>query len=109
MIRITKKLTISCSHHLPGHKKCGEQHGHNYQITVTCEGSKRDLKDGMLVDFGMPEVKKYDHKNLNDFFQFPTVEVLTLKILEDVPHCVRVKIWETENNFCEVVNAHFHS
>ncbi|MBI4415972.1 MAG: 6-carboxytetrahydropterin synthase, partial [Euryarchaeota archaeon] len=38
---------IDCAHHLPGHPKCGQLHGHTYQVDVSIEG---DHQGGMLLD-----------------------------------------------------------
>ena len=39
---------IDCAHFLPGHKKCGQLHGHTYRVEVVIEG---EPDRGMIVDF----------------------------------------------------------
>ena len=68
---------VDCAHFLPGHPKCGQLHGHTYQVDVSIEG---DHGGGMLLDFA--DLKKtvhevlaeYDHKDWNAFLKYPTVE-----------------------------------
>ena len=68
---------IDCAHFLPGHPKCGQLHGHTYKVEVVIEGEN---KDGMVIDFadmkeGVQKVlNDYDHKSLNDFLDYPSVE-----------------------------------
>src|SRR5213594_5016282 len=76
---------IDCAHHLPGHPKCGQLHGHTYQVDVSIEG---DHAGGMLLDFA--DLKKavrdalaeYDHKDWNTFLKYPTVENICELILQ---------------------------
>jgi 6-pyruvoyltetrahydropterin/6-carboxytetrahydropterin synthase len=45
----SSKITFSASHIIPGHKKCGRLHGHDYAINAKIEG---DIgKDGVIMDF----------------------------------------------------------
>ena len=49
MYKLKKTINISCGHFLPGHDRCGQQHGHNYNITVyaSCDNTYK----GMVIDF----------------------------------------------------------
>jgi 6-pyruvoyl-tetrahydropterin synthase len=54
MYTLEKVVNISSAHHLPDSdslvtKKCCNEHGHNYKITVKISRAK--LKDGMVIDF----------------------------------------------------------
>lgn len=68
MLTVTKDFEFCASHSLPGHKKCGQVHGHNYLVRVTFKG-----KDGeqMVVDLGVikeqvkPLINQLDHFHLN--------------------------------------------
>jgi len=106
MYRLTKRLEISAAHrlNLPYPSRCTEVHGHNFIIEVTCESDTLN-EQGMVVDFShiREAVMVYDHKNLNDFFEQPTAENLARAICEKVPHCVAVKVQESENNVAEYV------
>ena len=59
-------------------------------------------EDGMVVDFThIKEVVKgqLDHKNLNDVLPCnPTAENIARWICEQVPHCVKVEVCESEGN-----------
>jgi 6-pyruvoyltetrahydropterin/6-carboxytetrahydropterin synthase len=103
---------ISASHQLKGDiytEKCKSLHGHNYKIHI--ELSCSELKNGMVIDFGEVKsiVDKYDHKNLNDFIEQPTAEMIAQTLYNDlVAVCEnRVKIesisvQETTGNTVEV-------
>jgi 6-pyruvoyltetrahydropterin/6-carboxytetrahydropterin synthase len=106
MYRLTKRLEISAAHrlNLPYPSRCTEVHGHNFIIEVTCESDTLN-EQGMVVDFShiREAVMVYDHKYLNDFFEQPTAENLARAICEKVPHCVSVKVQESENNVAEYI------
>ena len=83
---LIKKFTFEAGHYLPGHPKCGTQHGHSWSLKISIEGQVKE--NGMIMDFselkGLVDfyVLNYlDHKNLNDQFQFvPTCENLAIWI-----------------------------
>lgn len=103
MIHLRKELKINAAHHLPGHKKCGKNHGHTFKIVVKAEGNK--LKNGMLLDFAFPKIMQYDHNDLNDFFKMPTVENLANKIMEDIPLLDEIEIWESDTSYIKVTRC----
>ena len=41
---------IDCAHHLPGHAKCGQLHGHTYKVEVVIEGSGNADFDRAAID-----------------------------------------------------------
>jgi 6-pyruvoyltetrahydropterin/6-carboxytetrahydropterin synthase len=45
----SSKITFSASHIIPGHKKCGRLHGHDYAINAKIEGEIGP--DGVIMDF----------------------------------------------------------
>ena len=125
MYRIVKTFEIAVAHklNLEYESPCSRIHGHNLKVRVMC--SKEELnQDGMVIDF--TEIKKrihdkLDHRCLNDIeklgfermepqvdpsTQFeidtvelnPTAERLAKWIYDQIPHCTRVDVWETENN-----------
>lgn len=69
---------MDCAHFLPGHAKCGTNHGHTYKVEVIISGEN---KTGMILDFGDMKtiirnvLAEYDHKSLNDFLEYPSVEI----------------------------------
>ena len=100
---------IDCAHYLPGHQKCGNLHGHTYKIEVVIEGEN---KTGMVVDFA--ELKKtlrdtlslYDHKSLNDFLTYPSVEnicsLIRGELQKRMPFPFTIRVWEGEGKWAEL-------
>ena len=100
---------IDCAHYLPGHPKCGTLHGHTYRVEVTVEGEN---KTGMIIDFG--DLKRilraclalYDHRPMNDFLEYPSVENICEMIHRQLagrlafPYTVRV--WEGKGKWAEM-------
>lgn len=103
MYYITKRLEIAGCHHLdlPYPSKCSRLHGHNWIITIYCK-SKELNAEGMVADFA--EVKErihgqLDHANLNEIVPFnPTAENIARWICDQIPHCYRVDVQESEGN-----------
>lgn len=100
--RIVRGLEISAAHHIEGHPKCGETHGHNYQLTVYFNFNGwidfLDLKK--LCD---DVVNLYDHKDLGN----RTLEELSKSIRENLISQfkerfkqrlkdIRIEIYETQ-------------
>ena len=100
---------IDCAHYLPGHEKCGTLHGHTYRIEVIIEGEN---KSGMIMDFS--ELKKslketlniYDHRSLNDFLEYPSVEniceLIKLKLREYISYPFTLRVWEGHGKWVEL-------
>ena len=99
---------IDCAHFLPGHPKCGQLHGHTYKVEVTVEGEQRE---GMLIDFNELKARtrevlqQYDHRNWNDFLEFPSVEsicaLLSAQLRERLPFTVTIRVWEGHGKWAE--------
>lgn len=114
MITVTKIFTFDSAHHLPFHKgKCKNLHGHTYKLEVTVCG--RPDENGMLIDFGDLKkivsekiIEKYDHKNLNEFFEHPTAEIMVgsiaLELAETIPGISKVRLWETPTSYAEWID-----
>ena len=100
---------IDCAHFLPGHKKCGQLHGHTYRVEVVIEG---EPDGGMIVDFaelkaGTREVlQEYDHRNWNDFLEFPSVEnicaLLSRRLRERIPFRLVIRVYEGHGKWAEM-------
>lgn len=96
-------MEISASHslNLSYPSKCENLHGHNWIITVFCRSAQLN-DDGMVVDFTgiKDQIKgKLDHKHLNEVLPFnPTAENIARWICEQIPHCVKVEVCESEGN-----------
>lgn len=117
MISITKKYRFESAHHLPYYDgACNRIHGHSYKVEVTLVGEKQTEgnQKGMLFDFKKlkeilkTEIGKYDHENLNDFFENPTAENMAERMFWDISQYFvnsnnikveSVRLWETEDSF----------
>ena len=101
---------IDCAHHLPGHAKCGQLHGHTYKIEVTIEGQNRSGE--MIVDFTDLKAQtrevlhRYDHKNWNDFLPFPSVENICERLAgelrERIAFPIVIRVWEGHGKWAEM-------
>lgn len=135
-VYVTKKFGFEAAHRLPNYKgACSNMHGHSYKLEVTLSGYIYDNYDSvdkaMVLDF--KTLKRivtekitdiYDHKLLNEFFTFPTAEIMAVSIyydicrsLENLPYELEkskikdfndkyikvesVKLWETEDSYAE--------
>ncbi len=100
---------VDCAHHLTGHPKCGRNHGHTYRIEVVIEGQ---ASGGMLVDFGDLKARtrevlaEYDHRDWNDFLDYPTVEniceLLSRRLRERIPFPFLVRVFEGNGKWAEL-------
>ncbi len=100
---------MDCAHFLPGHARCGTVHGHTYKVEVVIEGEN---KGGMVVDFA--ELRKvlretlgtYDHRSLNDFLEYPSVEniceLIHGRLKGSIVFPFSVRVWEGEGKWAEI-------
>lgn len=119
-MKVCVETKFSAAHYLPGHKKCGKMHGHNYKVRAEIEG-KVDEKTGMVVDFGKVKevLRRFDHQTLNfkeergskvEYYMAhkqkvlvcPTAENLALYFVTDLIelgsfNTVEITIWETDD------------
>lgn len=107
---LSKEFSFDSAHFLTKyHGKCERLHGHTYRLRVTVEGSVQD--DGMVMDFKELKtlvkakvIDRYDHQNLNDFFDNPSAENVLMQIWKDLDADLPVKLhelmlWETPDSF----------
>ena len=109
---VSKEFSFDSAHFLTKyHGKCERLHGHTYRLRVTVEGPIGE--DGMVVDFVELKrivkekvVERYDHQNLNDFFENPSAELIAKQIWEDLlpefggsAKLFEVILWETPESF----------
>ncbi|MBU0982106.1 6-carboxytetrahydropterin synthase QueD [Patescibacteria group bacterium] len=109
---VSKEFTFDSAHFLTDYKgKCERLHGHTYKLRVTVEGEIGS--NGLVMDFvdlkGLVKeriLEKYDHQNLNDFFENPSAENMAVKFWEELsgglPGSVKlweIRLWETPNSF----------
>ena len=103
MFIVKKRMEIAGAHrlNLNYESKCANLHGHNWIVTVWCK-SQTLAANGMVIDFThiKREVQdRLDHKFLNDVVPFnPTAENIAKWVCEQIPHCYRVSVQESEGN-----------
>ncbi len=102
--------SFSAAHSIPGHKKCGKIHGHNFKVEVEIFGEVKE--NGMVMDFF--DLKKivnevisgFDHTFLNEQIEIPTSENICLKIYEELIkrglRVRRVRVAENEDKWAEI-------
>ena len=100
---------MDCAHFLPGHSRCGSLHGHTYKVEIVIEGEN---KSGMIMDFAdlrkslRETLKVYDHKSLNEFLEYPSVENICEMLKEhlkgSVPFPFTLRVWEGEGKWAEL-------
>ena len=100
---------MDCAHFLPGHPKCAPLHGHTYKIELTVEG---EAKGGMVIDFSdLKQVLRevlghYDHRSLNDFLEYPSVEniceLLSGKLKQRLVFPFTLRVWEGHGKWAEI-------
>lgn len=117
--KVTKRVSICAAHSLPAlppEHQCHRVHGHNYTVEITLSAQRLD-NFGMVLDYNILSqlVKKFDHQNLNDFFEPTTAENFCNVLWDTLEQAVlmqlnrgadpkghvrieSVKIMETENN-----------
>lgn len=131
IVTVTRRLSFNAAHrvHNPALSdaenaalfgKCNNPnwHGHNYTLEVSVRGAVDD-RTGYVMDLGVLRrlveaevVDVVDHRNMNvdvPFMQgvIPTTENMIVAFWERLaPHVaparlVRLRLWETENNYAE--------
>lgn len=109
--KITGVAKFSSAHSINEAGKCANKHGHNWvaKIEVGFYGTLN--KQGFVAD--VAEIKKaatkYDHDDLDNYFEWPSTENVAQKIADDVAYIclqggavgdfdIHVHVIETENN-----------
>ena len=91
--------------HVPEGHKCGNMHGHSYELTVVVRGPVRH--DGFVCDFAdvkavvNPLIHRLDHQVLNDFLPNPTVEEQLIYLWDELQPLVglfELRLRETATN-----------
>lgn len=120
MVTVTKMFEFEACHHLPFYKgACSRLHGHSYKLEVTVSGminkDETDPKCGMIMDFKdlkalvkKEVIDKYDHEDLNEFFDNPTAEIMVKQMAVDIMSklpkgvfLISCKLWETSTSYAE--------
>ena len=103
MYYVEKRLEISAAHRLSLNyeSKCTSIHGHNWIVTIYCKAKELN-GNGMVTDFTDIKQKiqgQLDHKFLNDVLPFnPTAENIAHWICQQIEHCYKVSVQESEGN-----------
>ena len=120
-VYVTKRASFEAAHHLNNYDgPCSRIHGHSYKLEVTFVGyvdidaTEQDLAtDAMVCDFKVMKnmikkvIDKYDHQDLNFFFDQPTAEIMCMTIFYELRNQIKfstftidsVKLWETEDSY----------
>lgn len=120
IIHIGRKFEFESCHFLPGEEiygECSNLHGHRYELEIVVAGELNE--DGWLFNFKDLKklvhdnvISKYDHHNLNDYFEIPTAENLGVHIYMTLEEKLkeynmmlkRIKLNETSKCFVEITN-----
>lgn len=108
--RVGVRAEFSAAHYHGGAaESCRRIHGHNYRVEA--ELAAEELKDGMVIDFGVVRGKLreavggWDHRVLNEVDDFagiePTTEeisrLLFRRLAGGLSALRRVTVWETDD------------
>lgn len=114
MYYVSKRIEVALAHSLSldYESKCTRLHGHNAVVTVYCCAERLD-PNGMVADFShIKEIvtEKLDHRCLNELFDFnPTAENLARWICDNIPHCYKVLVQESEGNTAAYVRPGYET
>jgi 6-pyruvoyltetrahydropterin/6-carboxytetrahydropterin synthase len=104
MFEVSVEETFSAGHALRGYKgKCENVHGHNYRVRVLLSGEKLD-SIGLLFDFShlkraiQDVIRSLDHRFLNDFAPFDTVNPSAENIARHIYNEISRQIGPLPNN-----------
>jgi 6-pyruvoyltetrahydropterin/6-carboxytetrahydropterin synthase len=110
--RIGRSYRFEAAHHLPklpDSHKCKRLHGHNYRVEIVVGGrpdSRGFVKDFAEIDAEVaPLIEAVDHRLLNEVtgLENPTAEVIAAWFLAHIADCERVRVYETDDCWAEVV------
>lgn len=120
-MKITKRVVFCAAHSIAGAGKCANKHGHNWEAHITVESNVLDDR-GFIAD--VAEIKqaafKYDHDDLDKYFESASTENVCMQIARDVLDIVlssnedahhgdvhvHVHLIETENNSAHAEITH---
>lgn len=114
MMKIVKRVDFCAAHSIAGAGKCANKHGHNWEAIITVSFDGHLDKRGFVAD--VAEIKqaafKYDHDDLDKYFDSASTENVAAKIAKDVLdicessdskglYYIHVHLVETKNNSAE--------
>lgn len=110
-MRVTKHVDFCAAHSIAGAGKCANKHGHNWEATIEVDFHGKLDSRGFIAD--VADIKqaafKYDHDDLDKYFDSASTENVASAIAEDVleiliesesegDYFVHVRLVETKNN-----------
>lgn len=112
MYELTKRVMFCAAHSIKGAGKCENKHGHNWEAHIKVNLVQGELDPrGFIVDVGdlKDAAFKYDHDDLDKYFEYASTENVAQKIAADAldiclqtnpanKYVVEVHLIETENN-----------
>ena len=120
---VEERIAIAHRLNLPYPSPCRNLHGHTLRVEVEIEQwVEKGEKCDMLVDVQLIKkvIRRFDHANLNDYLEQPTMENLSQLIVRNLVEAIkndeflteerkehllsgtiRVRVWESEKAFVE--------
>jgi len=114
-MKIVKKVDFCAAHSIAGAGKCANKHGHNWEAIITVDADGDLDSRGFVAD--VRDLKqaayKYDHDDLDKYFEVASTELVCQKIAYDALEVVsksnpklkyirvHVELIETKNNSAE--------
>lgn len=112
MLIVGTRGHFDAAHYIPGHPKCGEVHGHRWEVEVEYKTLEPIVLDdfSMLVDFGeiKTPIRMLDHPgtelNKLDGLECPTAEIIAMWLFDQMPPAlccclVTVTVWESPDSY----------
>ena len=122
-LHVEEKIAVAHQLNLPYPSPCKRLHGHTLKVEVEMERwVEKGEECDMLIDTEVVKrlVKKFDHTNLNNYLEQPTMENFAQLIARDLvvevgrgkhlteeekehllSGTIRVRVWESEKAFVE--------
>lgn len=110
-MRITKRVDFCAAHSIKGAGKCENKHGHNWEAIIEVDFRGELDSRGFIADVAAIKqaAYKYDHNDLDKYFDVASTENVAKQIAEDVvdicreadsrgDYFVHVHLIETKNN-----------
>lgn len=118
MLKITKHVDFAAAHSIAGAGVCANKHGHNWHACIEVEHVDGEITDERNFLADVRDLKeaayKYDHDDLDKYFEFASTENVAEQIAKDAlvtcltanPDAlfiVKVHLIETKNNSADAV------
>lgn len=118
-MKLTKKVDFCAAHSIQGAGKCAKKHGHNWEALIEVDFHGSLDSRGFIAD--VADIKqaafKYDHDDLDNYFDSASTENVASAIANDVldilvssksegDYFVHVRLVETPNNSAEAYTSY---